>query len=110
MNSSSVGVTVALDEIFNVVEKELYNKYLKAKTDDTNQKNDLFNFGLKLDRHPSTVDFKPYMRIYFDLQRIGSTNSDLHECGNHLGVGKKEKKLFAMPLFFIEEFISNFFE
>ncbi len=108
-NTLEYGIVVMTE-----LDKERGNQFvlqeLKAKADDTNQKNDLFNFGLKLDRHPSTVDFKPYMRIYFDLQRIGSTNSDLHECGNHLGVGKKNKKEFAMPLFFIEEFIAGIFD
>lgn len=108
-NTLEYGIVVMTE-----LDKERGNQFvlqeLKAKCEETNQKNDLFNFGLKLDRHPSTVDYKPYMRIYFDLQRIGSTNSDLHECGNHLGVGKKEKKLFAMPLFFVEEFIAGIFD
>ena len=108
-NTLEYGIVVMTE-----LDKERGNQYvlqeLKSNDDKTNQKNDLFNFGLKLDRHPSTVDYKPYMRIYFDLQRIGSTNSDLHECGNHLGVGKKNKKEFAMPLFFIEEFIAGVFD
>lgn len=83
-------------------------KEMKINADETNQKNDLFNFGLKLDRHSSTVDYTPFVKIFFDLQRVSSTNADLQECGQHIGVGDKEKGLLALPLFFIEEFIYGF--
>lgn len=80
-------------------------KEMKILADETNQKNDLFNFGLKLDRHPSTVDFTPFVSVFFDLQRVSSTNADLQELGQHIGVGDKDKGLLALPFFFIEEFI-----
>lgn len=83
-------------------------KEMKINAEETNQKNDLFNFGLKLDRHSSTVDYTPFVKIFFDLQRVPSTNADLQECGQHIGVGDKEKGLLALPLFFIEEFIYGF--
>ena len=80
-------------------------KEMKISADETNQKNDLFNFGMKLDRHSSTVDYIPFIHIFFDLQRVNSTNADLQELGQHIGVGDKEKDCLCMPLFFIEEFI-----
>lgn len=83
-------------------------KEMKINAEETNQKNDLFNFGLKLDRHSSTVDFTPFIRIFFDLQRVPSTNADLQECGQHIGVGDKDKGRLALPLFFVEEFIFGF--
>ena len=78
---------------------------MKAKSDETNQKNDLFNFGMKLNRHSSTVDFKPFVLVLFDLQRIFSTNADLQELGMHLGIGEKDCNNLTLPLFFIEEFL-----
>lgn len=78
---------------------------MKAKADETNQKNDLFNFGMKLDRHSSTVDFKPFVMVLFDLQRIFSTNADLQELGMHLGIGEKDSNNLSLPLFFVEEFL-----
>ena len=102
------GVTV-----FAELDKERGNQFvtneMKRSSDETNQKNDLFNYGLKMDRHPSTVDFKHYLNIFFDLQRLGSTNADLQECGQHIGIGKKDSGLLAIPLFFIEEFIYGLF-
>lgn len=80
-------------------------KEMKISAEETNQKNDLFNFGLKLDRHPSTVDYTPFVSVFFDLQRISSTNADLQELGQHLGVGDKDKGLLALPFFFVEEFL-----
>ena len=101
---------VVMTELDKERGNQFVEKEMKINDEETNQKNDLFNYGLKLDRHPSTVDFKHYMFLIFDLQRLGSTNADLQECGQHLGVGKKDKKEFAMPLFFIEEFLYGLFK
>ena len=98
---------VVMTELDKERGNQFVEKELKFSDEETNQKNDLFNFGLKLDRHSSTIDFKHYMFIIFDLQRLNSTNADLQECGGHLGVGRKDKKNFVMPLFFLEEFFAG---
>ncbi len=80
-------------------------KDVKGDADSANQKNDKFNFTLKLDRHPSTVDYKYYLKILCDLQRTMKTEADIRESGDNMGVGDKDSDLLAMPFFFIEEFL-----
>lgn len=80
-------------------------KEIKAETDSANQKNDNFNYTFKLDRHPSTVDHKYYLKILCDLQRTMKTEADIRESGDNLGVGEKTSNILAMPLFFFEEFL-----
>ncbi len=79
---------------------------LKKFVEMANQKNDLFNYSLKMGRHPSTIDFKPYAKFFFDLQREMKVDADLREvCGEILTVSKVDDKRLAMPLFFFEEIL-----
>lgn len=78
---------------------------IKADSENANQKNDNFNYTFKLDRHPSTVDHKYYLKILCDLQRTMKTEADIRESGDNIGVGDKESDLLSMPFFFIEEFL-----
>lgn len=79
---------------------------LKKLADIANQKNDLFNYSLKMGRHPSTIDFKPYAKFFFDLQREMKVDADLREvCGEILTVTEVDNKRLAMPLFFFEEIL-----
>ena len=88
----------------------LDTKELKKVAETANQKNDLFNYSLKMGRHPSTIDFKPYVKFYFDLQREMKVDADLREvCGEILTISEVESSCLAMPLFFIEEFLYGLF-
>lgn len=75
---------VAITEI----DKERGNKFnlegLQRTSKTPNLKNDLFNPFWKLGRHPSTVDYYPFLRLYGDLQRLDSLNCDLLESGEML--------------------------
>lgn len=77
---------------------------LKKFVDVANQKNDLFNYSFKMGRHPSTIDFKPYVKFFFDLQREMKVDADLREvCGDILTIEDVDDKRLALPLFFLEE-------
>ena len=97
---------VAITEFDKDRGNTLDTKELKKMVDEANQKNDLFNYSPKLARHGSTIDFKPYTRYLFDLQRAMKTEADLREiCDCIIEVGDITEGKLAMPLFFIEEFI-----
>lgn len=81
-------------------------KELKKMVEVANQKNDLFNYSLKMGRHPSTIDFKPYIKFFFDLQRSMKVDADLREvCGEVLDITGTQERELAMPWFFVEEFL-----
>lgn len=87
---------------------QLDTKGLKRESGEANQLNDLFNYSPKMGRHSSTIDFTPYVRYIFDLQRAMKTEADIREiCDCVLNVQKKDGGHLALPLFFIEEFLNG---
>ena len=84
----------------------LDTKELKKMVDEANQKNDLFNYSLKMGRHPSTIDYKPYIKFLLDLQRSMKVDADLREvCSEVLDIIGTQERELALPWFFIEEFL-----
>lgn len=84
---------------------QLDTKGLKRDEKEANQLNDLFNYSPKMARHSATVDFNPYIRYIFDLQRAMKTEADIREiCDCVLNVKSKDGGKLAMPMFFFEEF------
>ena len=97
---------VTITELDKERGNSLDTKELKKMVDDANQKNDLFNYSLKMGRHPSTIDFHPYIWFCFDLQRSMKVDADLREvCSEILDIVGTNKNDLALPLFFVEEFI-----
>ena len=81
-------------------------KELKKMVDEANQKNDLFNYSLKMGRHPSTIDYKPYIKFLLDLQRSMKVDADLREvCSEVLDITGTQERELALPWFFLEEFL-----
>lgn len=81
-------------------------KELKKMVDEANQKNDLFNYSLKMGRHPSTIDYKPYIKFLLDLQRSMKVDADLREvCSEVLDIIGTQERELALPWFFFEEFL-----
>ena len=79
---------------------------LKKLVKEANQKNDLFNYSPKMGRHPSTVDFNPYIWFCFDLQRSMKVDADIREvCSEVLEILGSNNNDLALPFFFIEEFL-----
>lgn len=100
---------VAITEFDKDRGNTLDTKELKKQVEETNQKNDLFNYSPKMARHSATIDYSPYVRYLFDLQRAMKTEADLREiCDCIIEVGDIEKGKLAMPFFFIEEILYSF--
>lgn len=63
---------------------DLELREIKKGSDDTNQKNDLFNSWLKMCRHSATVDNFPFIKVFTDEQRPESWGADARDlCGHH---------------------------
>ncbi len=88
----------------------LDTKELKRFVEETNQKNDLFNYSPKMGRHPSTIMFKPFINYLFDQQRPTKTEADLRElCDNLISIEKVHSEGFALPLFWVEDILYGIF-
>ena len=84
-------------------------KELKKNSEETNQKNDLFNYSPKMGRHPATILFKYFTRFLFDQQRAMKSEADIREiCDKVLDIGDVQERNLAMPFFFIEEILYYF--
>ncbi len=70
---------VAITEIGKERGNTLELKEVKRNTDDTNQKNDLFNSWLKMCRHSATVDNFPFIKVFTDEQRPESWGADARD-------------------------------
>ena len=80
---------------------------LRRDAAETNRVNDLFNLSLKMARHPGTVDFYPFVKIYTDEQRPESWGADARDLLDLLHIrGKGELKL-ALPFFAFEEILHD---
>ena len=82
-------------------------KELKKGTNDTNQKNDLFNSWLKMCRHSATVDNFPFIKVFTDEQRPESWGADARDLCDIVHIIKTDKNRIAYPLYTIEEMISE---
>lgn len=82
---------------------------IKKKSEDANQKNDLFNTTLKMIRHSATVDNFPFVKIICDDQRPESWGADARDLAEIIFIEKTSKTKNARSLFFFYEFVINWF-
>ena len=82
-------------------------KGMKSDDNKANQLNDLLSYMLKLFRHPSTIDYEPYARIFVDEQRCMSLNADERELFDLINIKEKKEVQLAMPGFFLGELINS---
>lgn len=76
----------------------------KKKQDDiTNQKNDLFDYWLKLIRHLVTIYYTPYAKIFTDEQRPDSLGANARQLGDIIWIDEKSKLYITMPCFLVED-------
>ncbi len=75
---------------------------LRKDDDFANQKNDGFNTFLKLCRHPSTVDYYPFFKLFCDDQRPESLNADNRELTTITYIDDKLPERYALPLGLLE--------
>lgn len=100
---------VSITELDKERGNSLDTKELKKNVDETNQKNDLFNYSPKMGRHPATIMFKYFVRFLFDQQRAMKTDADMREiCDKIVNIEEVKERNLAMPLFFIEEILYYF--
>ena len=93
------------------IDKERGNRLklegLKKAYDETNQKNDNFNYSLKMGRHPATVRNFPFIRFIVDAQRPESWEADGRELTTELRISDCSPKRLAMPLFIFFEILHD---
>ena len=89
--------------VITEVDKERKNqnelKEDKIKTDDVNQKNDLFNACLMMCRHAAVIANRVFIRIICDLQRPEAWGAGGRELGEVIYIEEKGKLAPALPFF-----------
>ena len=96
---------VVITEVGKERANNLELKELKKNSDETNQKNDLFNSWLKMCRHSATVDNYPFIKVFTDEQRPESWGADARDLCDILTIVKSGEQKLAMPFYTIEEMI-----
>ncbi len=81
----------------------------KKKDDLPNQKNDLFNYWLKMVRHSATVDNFPFVKVITDEQRPASWGADARDLCDIVTIVTNSEQRLAMPFFFVSELLHSFF-
>ena len=85
----------------------LDHKEIKKHTEETNQKNDLFNSWLKMCRHSATVDNFPFIKVFTDEQRPESWGADARDLCDIVHIVSSGKMRLAMPFYTIEEMLTE---
>ncbi len=98
---------VAITEIGKERGNNLELKEVKKGTDETNQKNDLFNSWLKMCRHSATVDNFPFIKVFTDEQRPESWGADARDLADIINIASCGELRLALPFYTIEEMISE---
>ncbi len=98
---------VSITEIGKERGNNLELKEVKRNTDDTNQKNDLFNSWLKMCRHSATVDNFPFIKVFTDEQRPESWGADARDLADIIYINSCGDMRLSLPLYTIEEMISE---
>ena len=80
---------------------------MKKGTDETNQKNDLFNAWLKMCRHSATVDNFPFIKVFTDEQRPESWGADARDLCDVIHIVSSGETKLAMPFYTIEDMLSE---
>lgn len=98
---------VSISEVGKERGNNLVLQEIKRNTDETNQKNDLFNTYLKMCRHPETVCNFPFVRILTDEQRPESWGADARDLCSILHIKESGETACMMPLFFAEDLLHD---
>ena len=98
---------VAITEIGKERGNNLELKDVKKGTDETNQKNDLFNSWLKMCRHSATVDNFPFIKVFTDEQRPESWGADARDLADIINIASCGEPRLALPFYTIEEMLSE---
>ena len=98
---------VVISEVGKERGNNLEIREIKRNTDETNQKNDLFNSWLKMCRHSATVDNYPFIKVFTDEQRPESWGADARDLCDIIYIESNGKQKLAMPFYTIEEMLTE---
>lgn len=98
---------VCISEVGKERGNNLELKEVKRGTEDTNQKNDLFNSWLKMCRHSATVDHYPFIKVFTDEQRPESWGADARDLCDIIHIVSSGGECMALPFYTIEEMLSE---
>lgn len=98
---------VGITEIGKERGNNLELKEVKRGSEDTNQKNDLFNSWLKMCRHSATIDNFPFIKVFTDEQRPESWGADARDLCDVIHIVSSGDKRLTLPFYTIEEMISE---
>lgn len=98
---------VAISEIGKERGNNLELREVKKGTEETNQKNDLFNAWLKMCRHSATVDHIPFIKVFTDEQRPESWGADARDLCDIMKIISSEEQRLTLPFYTIEEMLSE---
>lgn len=101
---------VAITEIGKERGNNLELTDVKKNSDETNQKNDLFNSWLKMIRHSATVDNVPFVKVFVDEQRPSSWGADAKDLSEIIHIDTVSEKRLCMPFFLLEEVLHSFLQ
>ena len=96
---------VSITEIGKERGNNLELKEVKKVTNETNQKNDLFNSWLKMCRHSATIDNFPFIKVFTDEQRPESWGSDARDLCEILTIISAGEQRISLPFYTIEEMV-----
>ena len=91
--------TFIISEVDKERKNQLELKELKQKTDEVNQKNDLFNACLMMCRHACVISNRVFIRIICDLQRPEAWGAGGRELGEIIYIKEKGDLSPALPFF-----------
>lgn len=98
---------IAITEIGKERGNNLELKEVKKGTEETNQKNDLFNSWLKMCRHSATVDNFPFIKVFTDEQRPESWGADARDLCDVIRIISSSDLRLAMPFYTIEDMLTE---
>ena len=98
---------VTITEVGKERGNNLELKEVKKGTEETNQKNDLFNSWLKMCRHSATVDNYPFIKVFTDEQRPASWGADARDLCDIVHIVSSGNLRLALPFFTIEDMINE---
>ncbi len=98
---------VAITEVGKERGNNLELREVKKGTDETNQKNDLFNSWLKMCRHSATVDNFPFIKVFTDEQRPESWGADARDLCDVINIADSGVQKIALPFYVIEDMIAE---
>lgn len=98
---------VTISEVGKERGNNLELKEVKKGTEETNQKNDLFNAWLKMCRHSATVDNFPFIKVFADEQRPESWGADARDLCDIINIASSGEQKITLPFYTIEEMLTE---